>query len=137
MANYMKITYTASWIIIIFLLITVVFLAVIAFKEVFLRKYGHEEVDEFDELETANEACNRLFQQYENLFEQNLRVEAENTTLLCKCRRLQNTCDDLEAENLRLKSEREETSENSTESKKQGYTDPATFIFGHIDNPKE
>ena len=126
MENYMKVTYTASWIIIIGLILMIVLAVVGAIKQAVIahveKKYGCEEVDEFEELETANEAYNRLFMQYENLFDQNNRLIAEQTALERKCRRLQNTCDDLETENIRLKGERE-----------QGANDPKICGYGHIE----
>lgn len=141
MGNYMKVTYTASWIIIIALILIIISAVVVAVKETVFaymeRKYGCEEVNEFTELETANEAYNRLFVQYEDVFDQNNHLIAEKATLERKCRRLQNTCNDLEAENARLKAERESTSEKASEPKQEDYTDPTTFLFGHMETPNE
>ena len=141
MANYMKVTYTAGWIIIIGLILMLICAIIIGIKEAIIAhmesKYGCKEVDEFDELETANEAYNRLFAQYENVFDENIRLTAEKTTLERKNRRLENTCKDLEAENARLKSEREATPDLKQETKQEGYVDPKTFLFGHVETPNE
>ena len=141
MENYAEITYTASWIIIlvaIFIvggeLISTIVEAIISHKK---RKDGSQEVNEFVELETANEAYNRLFVQYEDVFDQNNHLIAEKATLERKCRRLQNTCNDLEAENARLKAEHEAMSEPKEETKQEGYIEPSTFLFGHVETPNE
>ena len=133
----MKVTYTASWIIIIGLVLIVVSAIIVAVKEVIAHASENEEVDEFKELETANEAYNRLFVQYEDVFDQNNHLIAEKATLERKCRRLQNTCNDLEAENTRLKAESEAMSEPKEETKQEGYIEPSTFLFGHVETPNK
>ena len=131
MEDYMEITYTASWIIILVAIIIVVAEVIATIAKIVIsykkRKYGCVEVDEFEDLETANEAYNRLFMQYENLFDQNNRLIAEKTALERKCRRWQNTCEDFEAENTRLKGEREQGNAN----------DPKVCGYGHIEQSEE
>ena len=103
MQSYMVVTYVAGWVIIVGTVILVISGIVEAIKKAVVahmeRKYGCTEIEEFDDLEMANEAYDRLFAQYEDLFDQNNHLVAENATLERRVRRLENTCDDLESEN--------------------------------------
>lgn len=131
MKAYMVVTFVASLLIILDVIVTLLYIVVKLIKKAVIalmeKKYGCEEIGEFEELETANEAYNRLFAQYEDLFDENNHNIAELVTLERKYRRLQNTCNDLLVENARLKGEREQDDVN----------DPKVCGYGHIEKFEE